>query len=423
MDYTAYPRHDVLCVDMRSFYASVEAVKLGLNPNEALLAVVGDLSRPGSIVLATSPALKKKHRLQNVSRFFELPKDPEVHLIEANMADYVQTSIEIIQLLSRFAPKEAIHPYSIDEVWITVDGLEKLFGNRWEIAKKIKQTIEKELGLPSAIGIGDNKFLAKVVLDLHAKKAEEAIAECTYEDVPNLLWPFPVEKIWGIGSRLQRRLYRLGITTLGQLANFPLEQLKKHFGIMGEQLYWHAWGIDLSPVYGDFFTPKQKGFGHGISLLRDYRAEEVPAVLLDLCEETCRRARKAQKVGRTIHLTVRYAKETGGGFSRSTSIDVPTNITMEMYNVCLSLFHRYYDQYSKVRKISVTLTNLSNDERTQLNLFSERTKQKNLGYTMDNIRERFGADALLRATSYTKAGINVERSKKIGGHWAKSDDH
>lgn len=406
---------------MRSFYASVEAVKLGLNPNEVLLAVVGDLSRPGSIVLATSPALKRKHHLRNVSRFFELPRDPSIRLVEANMADYVHASIEITKLLHRFAPQEAIHQYSVDEVWVTVSGLERLFGTRWEIATKIKQEIWKKLGLPSAIGIGDNKFLAKVVLDLHAKKAPSGIAECTYEDVPDKLWPTPVEHIWGIGSRMKRNLYRLGITTLGQLAHFPLEQLKRRFGIMGEQLYWHAWGIDLSPVFGDFLKTEQKGFGHGISLLRDYTSDEVTTVILDLCEEVCRRARTANKIGKTIHLAIGYSKETGGGFNRSTSIDIPTNITLEMYKVCLRLFERHYDGWSYIRKVSVTLTNLYDDIATQLDLFSERAKQKDIGYTMDYIRERFGATAILRASSYTDAGISLERSKKIGGHWAKSD--
>lgn len=423
MDYSQYPRNDVLCVDMRSFYASVEAVKLGLNPNEVLLAVVGDLSRPGSIVLATSPALKKKHHLQNVSRFFELPKDPAIHLVEANMADYVHTSIKITKLLYQFAPQEAIHQYSVDEVWITVNGLEKLFGNRWEIAAKIKQTIWEVLGLPSAVGIGDNKFLAKIVLDLHAKKAPNCIAECTYEDVQDKLWPFPVEKMWGVGSRMKRNLYRLGITTVGQLAQFPLEQLKIQFGIMGEQLYWHAWGIDLSPVFGNFLKAEQKGFGHGISLLRDYTSNEVHVVILDLCEEACRRARTANKVGKTIHLAIGYSEVTGGGFNRSTTIDLPTNITLEMHDVCLHLFKRHYDGYSKIRKVSVTLTNLFDDNDTQLDLFSERTKQKDIGYMMDEIRKRFGATAILRASSYTEAGISLDRSNKIGGHWAKSNQY
>ena len=418
MDYSQYPRNDILCIDMRSFYASVEAVKLGFDPMKVMLAVVGDTTRPGSIVLAASPALKKKHGISNVSRFFELPKDPAIHIVEANMADYLDISIQITKLLHTFAPEEAIHQYSVDEVWVTVNGLEKLFGTRWEIATKIKEAILEKFGISSAIGIGDNKFLAKVVMDLHAKKVASGIAECTYEDVPDKLWPFPVEKIWGIGSRMKRNLHRLGITTLGQLAQFPLSSLKKHFGVMGEQLYWHAWGIDLSPVFGDFTKTTQESFGHGISLLRDYTKEDVLVCILDLCEEACRRARTAKKAGKTIHLGIGYSSETGGGFSRSTSIYTPTNITMEMYEVCVQLFNKFYDGYSKIRKVYVTLSNLTDDHDTQLDLFEERPKQKDIGYVMDTIRDRFGATAILRASSYTDAGITLDRSKKIGGHWA-----
>ena len=418
MDYSVYPRNDILCIDMRSFYASVEAVKLGVDPMKALLAVVGDVSRPGSIVLAASPALKKKHGISNVSRFFELPKDPAIHIVQANMADYLHVSIQITKLLNTFAPKEAIHPYSIDEVWVTVNGLEKLFGNRFDIAQKIQVAILQQFGITSTIGIGDNKFLAKVVMDLHAKKTASGIAECTYEDVRTKLWPAPVEKVWGIGSRMKRNLHRLGITTLGQIAQFPLTSLKKHFGVMGEQLYWHAWGIDLSPVFGDFTKTKQDSFGHGISLLRDYTKEDALICILELCEEACRRARTAKKVGRTIHLGIDYSKETGGGFSRSQSIYTPTNITLEMYDVCINIFEKFYDGHSKIRKVYVTLTNLSDDGDIQLDLFSERPKNKDIGYVMDEIRERYGATAILRASSYTEAGITLDRSKKIGGHWA-----
>ena len=197
-----------------------------------------------------------------------------------------------------------------------------MFGNRWEIAVQIRDAILSDFGITSAIGIGDNKFSAKVVMDLHAKKIESGIAECTYEDVPDKLWPFPVEKIWGIGSRMRRNLHRLGITTLGQIAQFPLSHLKKHFGIMGEQLYWHAWGIDLSPVFGILqkLLKKVLDFGHGISLLRDYTEKEALTCILDLCEEACRRTRTAKKAGRTIHLGIGYSSETSGGFSRSFSM-------------------------------------------------------------------------------------------------------
>lgn len=416
MDYSHYPRNDILCIDMRSFYASVEAVNLGLDPMKVMLAVVGDFTRPGSIVLAASPALKKKHGISNVSRFFEIPPDPEIILVQANMANYLHTSVQITKFLNRYVPKDAIHPYSIDETWITVNGTEKLYGDRWQVAKLIKNDLLNTFGLTCSIGIGDNKFLAKVVMDLHAKK--QGIAECTYEDVQKMLWPFPVEKIWGIGSKMKKRLYRLGITTLGQLAQFPLVSLKKHFGVMGEQLYWHAWGIDLSPVFGNFLKTDQKGFGHGITLLRDYNKDEVYVCILELCEEVCKRARTSKLVGRTIHLGIGYSSETGGGFSRSRSIHTPTNITMEMYKTCLQLFNNFYDGNSKIRRVYVTLTNLSEDGDTQLDLFSERPKNKDIGYVMDKIRDRFGATAILRASSYTDAGITLDRSKKIGGHYA-----
>ncbi len=417
MDYSIYPRNDILCIDMRSFYASVEAVKLGLDPMKVMLAVVGDFNRPGSIVLAASPALKKKHGISNVSRYFDIPNnDPEIILVQANMADYIHASVEITEFLNKYAPREAIHPYSIDETWITVNGLEKIYGDRWDIARLIKDDLLNEFGLTCSIGIGDNKFLAKVVMDLHAKK--EGISECRYEDVPVKLWPTPVEKVWGIGSRMKKNLYRLGITTLGQIANYPLSSLKKHFGVMGEQLYWHSWGIDLSPVIGDFFKKEHKSYGHGITLLRDYNKSEVPTCILELCEEVCRRTRTEKVVGKTVHLGIGYSSETGGGFSRSQSIHIPTNITMEMYDVCMRLFNHFYDGHSKIRRVYVTLTNLSDDQETQLDLFYERPKQKDIGFAMDRIRDRFGATAILRAASYTDAGITLDRSKKIGGHYS-----
>ncbi|MBM7598842.1 DNA polymerase V [Virgibacillus halotolerans] len=416
MDYSTYPRNDVLCIDIRSFYASVEAVKLGLDPMKTMLAVVGDPNRSGSIVLAASPELKRRYGISNVSRFFELPNDPDVHIIPAHMADYLHVSVEITKLMNQYAPKTAIHPYSVDEVWITVNGLKKLFGGPWEIAEQIKSDMLETFGLTCSIGIGDNKFLAKVVMDLHAKK--HGIVECRYEDVKEKLWPFPVEAIWGIGSRMKRNLNRMGIITLGQLANFKLERIKKRFGVMGEQLYWHAWGIDLSPVYGNFTKTEQKGFGHGISLLRDYTKDEVATCILDLCEEVCRRARTAGKVGKTIHLGISYTKETAGGFSRSRSITHPSNVTMDIYRICMQLFNQFYDGNSNIRHVYVTLDQLFEKRETQLDLFEDRSKKNDIGYVMDAIRDRFGSTAILRASSYTDAGIILDRSTKIGGHKA-----
>ena len=414
MDYSLYPRNDVLCIDIRSFYASVEAIRLNLDPMEVMLAVVGDPTNPGSIVLAASPALKIKYGISNVSRFFELPDDPNIHIVQARMADYLKVSTDLTKFLFQFAPQEAIHPYSIDETWLTINGLQKLFGDRWQIAQRIRQDILNIFGLTCSIGIGDNKFLAKVVMDLHAK--ESGIAECKYEDVQQKLWPFTVEKIWGIGSRMKRNLNRLGIVTLKQLAQTDINTLKRHFGVMGEQLYWHAWGIDLSPVFGNFLKTEQKGFGHGITLMRDYSNQDIATCILDLCEEVCRRARSVRQAGKTIHLGIGYSKHSDGGFHRSKSIDLPTNITMEIYRVCMRLFHQFYDGYSPIRRAYITLDNLYPDDDLQLNLFEDQAKKKDIGYVMDDIRNKYGPTAILRASSYTDAGIMLDRSKKIGGH-------
>ncbi|SIS53885.1 DNA polymerase IV [Salimicrobium flavidum] len=418
MDDLPYPRHDVLCLDMRSFYASVECIKHGLDPKEALLAVVGDPERSGSIVLAASPALKKKHGTGNVSRFFELPDDPEIIIAKASMQDYLDVSVEITKLVNQYAPLEAIHVYSVDELWVTVDGLGSLYGSPYEIAELLKKRIYEQFGIECAIGIGDNKFLAKVVLDIHAKKEENGISICRYEDVERLLWPVPVEDIWGIGKRMMKRLNNMGIVKLGDLASHPLRFLKKRFGIMGEQMYWHAKGVDLSPVFGDFTRSEQKSYGHGITLLEDYEKKEIYPCLLDLCEEVCRRAREFQHVGRTIHVGVGYTKDIGGGFSRSQSLHTPTNLTMDMYKTVVSLFHRNYEEGVSIRRVYVSLTNLERDECLQLEFFDQKEKVRQLSETMDDIRARHGATSLLRASSYQQGGITLERSKKVGGHYA-----
>lgn len=416
IDYTTLPRHDVLCIDMKSFFASVEAVHLGFDPLKVCLAVIGDRTIPSSIVLAASPEMKKRYGITTGNRLYDIPKNkPDIHIVEARMALYLDTSVAIGRLLNEFVPMEAIHPYSIDEFWICTDGTEKLFGDRWEVAHQIRNEILEKFRLPSCIGIGPNKFLSKVILDVEAKKS--GIAECQYEDIRRKLWPQPIGNIWGIGRRMERNLRNLGIETLGDLAHTSPASLKRKYGIIGEQLYYHAWGVDVSPVTGMFNPDFQKGFGHGITLPRSYTGEEIPTVILELAEEVCRRTRSAKKCGRTVHFGMSYATKTGGGFGCSRSFDEPTNVTMDVYRMCLELFKEHYNG-SKIRSIHLSLNNLSADNGVQLSFFEDRAKRRALGYAMDNIRDKFGATALLRARSYLDAGVAKERSKKIGGHRA-----
>lgn len=416
--YSTVPNQKILCIDMKSFFASCAAVKLGLDPLTCYLVVVGDREREGSIVLASSPKMKAEFGIKTGNRLFEIPNDPRIQIVNATMSTYLKISTGISRLFYQFVPKECIHTYSIDESFLQVDGTERLWGTARETAEKIRDAIYKQFKLPCAIGIGPNMLLAKLCLDLEAKKC--GIAEWTYADVKTKLWRVtPLREMWGIGSRIERTLNRMGIMTVGQLANYPLSLLEKKFGIMGNQLYYHAHGIDYSKL-GAPIIQGQISYAKGQILLRDYDdPKEVKHVILEMCEEVARRARSAKKCGRTISLGIGYSKdEGGGGFHRSKTVEEPTNVTMDLYRTCLQLFEENFANRI-VRQISITLSNVCDDEELQLNLFEEnKIKERELGYVMDAIRKKHGSNAILRAVSYTKAGTTLHRSKLVGGHKA-----
>jgi DNA polymerase V len=360
--------------------------------------------------------MKSEYGIKTGSRLFEVPKLRHIHIFNARMKRYLEVSVQIRELFLSFVPSEAILTYSVDESWLTLNGTEKLHGPPREAAQKIRNAIWEKFGLPSCIGIGPNRFISKVVLDVYAKK--QGIAECTYEEVPKKLWPIPLREIWGIGTKMEQHLNNMGMYTLGDVANSSLERLRKRFGVIGEQLYYHAWGIDLSPPFVETNAFQQKSIGKGITLLRDYwRENEILTVVLELCEEVAKRARRLGKVGRTVSLGVRYSHEEGGGFHQSITLDIATNLTMDLYRVCKQIFQKFYDGRS-VRMIHVSLSNLMEEESIQLSLFEDRAKERSLAKVMDEIRDRFGPNALLRAVSYTSGSIARIQNGYIGGHKA-----
>ncbi|MED4353560.1 UV damage repair protein UvrX [Schinkia azotoformans] len=417
ISYSKLPQHKILCIDMKSFFASCAAVQLGLDPLTCYLVVVGDTDRDGSIVLASSPKMKSEFGIKTGNRLFEIPNDPRIKIVNAKMGTFLKTSTAIVKLFNQFVPKECIHVYSIDESFLKIDGTERLWGSTLETAEKIREAIKQQFNLPCAIGIGPNMLLSKLCLDLEAKNSE--IAEWTYEDVKTKLWNVsPLSKMWGIGSKTEKTLNRMGIYSVGQLANYPLDRLEKKFGVMGNQLYYHAHGIDFSEL-GAPIIQGQISFGKGQILLRDYDdPKEVKHVILEMCEEVARRARSAKKCGRTISLGIGYSKNvSGGGFNRSRTIQDPTNVTMDIYRTCLELFDENFNNRT-VRQISITLSNVCNDDEIQLSLFDEENqlKKRNLGYTMDAIRKKHGPNAILRAVSYTDGGTSRHRNNLVGGH-------
>ncbi|HJV46111.1 MAG TPA: UV damage repair protein UvrX [Bacillota bacterium] len=419
LDYSKMPNRSILILDAKSFYASAHCSLLGLDPYTTHLAVVGSLEREGSIVLAASIALKRDFGVSNVSRYFELPKDPRIKVVKAQMGKYLEMSIEMTKILNRFAPFDSIFQYSVDECWIDVTSSERLFGDKWTIARKIKEIVWDELRLPLAIGIGPNMLVSKLCLDIEAKKTAEGIAEWKYEDLPISLFPVDIRKMWGIGQRMTKNLNRLGIRNVGHLAHFDVNILEKKWGIMGRQLWQHCWGIDTSTVRPNY-SQEHKSYGNGITLLRDYHhASEIKVVMRELVDEVTARARKDGMAGRTISVGIGYSRDIDGGFSRSMSIDTPTNFEDEMYQACEKIFDQYYQPDTPTRNVYVALSNLSSDQEVQLDLFNYQTREKkrNLAKAIDHIRERYGSTSLLKASSLTSAGIALDRGAKIGGHY------
>lgn len=410
------PERHIFCIDMCSFYASVSAVELGLDPLEVCLAVVGNQERKGSVVLAASPMMKKRFSVRTGTRLFEIPNHPDILLIEPKMKLYLEKSMAITELLGSYVPKESIHVYSVDESFIELTGTEKLWGPPEQTMRRIQQKLLDCFKLPSSVGGGPNMLLAKLALDLEAK--ETGFANWTYADVPKKLWPVaPLSKMWGIGSRMEKTLNSMGIFCIGDLACTDVSLLEERFGIMGNQLHQHANGIDLSDL-GAPLVEGQVSYGKGQILYRDYIEEkDIMTIILEMCEDVAMRTRKARRMGRTIHLSVVYSKSVfGGGFSRSRSIDEATNDTLKIYRVCQEIFHEHF-QHKPVRQISLSISNLEEESSMQLSLFDERKfENRRLGSAMDAIRKKYGYSAIYRGISGTQAGTAIARTKLIGGH-------
>ena len=411
IDYSNFPDKNILCVDMKSFYASIEAVDRNLDPWEVPLAVIGNKQKKGGVVLAATPAMKEKYNLGTANRVYQIPDDPEIILVEARMGLYLEVSMEITRLFNNFVPLDSIHVYSIDESWLKLaDDKNK----SWKTAQTIKNELMEKFQLPSSMALGPNMFLSKVAMDVEGKK--KGLVRWTYNDVKDKLWPLPLKKSWGIGSRLEKRFRKVGVKTIGDLAHLPLEYLENKFGIMGNQLYYHAWGIDLSKVEGHYLD-KKVSIGRGITLYKDYSdIEEIKTVIFELSEEVAKRARRNNVVGKTISLVIGYSKnELKKGFQRQLTINQHTNFTFDIYNSCLKLLKENYEG-EKVRKISINISNLVSDKKIQLNLFNDRNKQLQLARVKDDLNKRFNHKALFYGRSLKKSSIRERINTTIGGH-------
>ncbi|MBU1092835.1 MAG: damage repair protein [Firmicutes bacterium] len=412
----------ILCIDLKSFYASVECALLGLDPFETPL-VVADASRGGgSIVLAVTPYLKRLG-MPSRCRIHELPEDIPIIFQKPRMELYLEYSAKIIEIYLKFISEDDLYVYSVDEAFLDItEYLNYYQKTDIEIAKMILDTIYNETKLFATCGIGPNMLISKLALDIESKKAPDFIAKWTYDDIPEKLWPVsPLCEMWGIGRHMEFNLNRLGLHTIGDIAHYDPKTLKKIYGILGEELYYHTHGIDMSLIQSKKAVRAiSKSYGNGQTLFHDYFPPDIFQIILEMVDDVTRRLRLHKKVAKTLHLGIGYSKETGGGFSRQITLDQPTANASVIYQNCMFLFHKYYEN-EPIRRVQISVTNLLENHIYQFSIFEDADlmqKEEKLHYAVDEIKFRYGKNSVNRASSEFESSTIKARNKMIGGHHA-----
>lgn len=405
----------IMLIDMMSFYASVEKAKMPEYRNKPL-AVAGDPARRSGIILAACPLAKAKGVSTAEPLWQSLQKCPELIIVRPHMQDYIEVSTQIMSIIEEFS--DLVEPYSIDEMFIDVTGSLHLFANDpVDLAKQIQDKIFNATGVYARAGIGENKIISKLCCDMIAKKVEGGVFHLKKDELHKHIGQKPIRDMWGIGSRMEKHLWKMGIRTIEDLAKTPLSKLRSKWGVNGEVIWRVANGMDHSPVSTESCTV-QKDIGNAMTLPRDYtEAWEIAVVIQDICTEVCRRTRKKGLMGSVVTMSLSGADfDHPTGFSRQIKLPDPTNITVDVCKIAKQLFRQYWDG-QPVRRVGVSLSNLSSADTYQLSLFDDQEQKRAIDKVMDDIKDRFGDIAILRASSITSAGQAIDRAAKIGGHY------
>ena len=381
----------ILHCDMDAFYASVEErdrpelvghpVIVGGSPEKrGVVAAANYIARRYGVHSAMPAATARRLCPQGI-------------FLPPRISDYAEVSRQIREIFERFTP--LVEPLSLDEAFLDVTGSEGLFGPAVQIGQQIKQAVREETRLVVSVGVAPNKFLAKIASD-HQKPDGFVVVEPGR--IQEFLDPLPVERLWGVGRQGSRVFQRLGIRTISQLRQWPVEQLQRHFGSHGEHLWQLAHGIDDRSVVPE---REAKSISHETTFETDIDDQEVlRAWLLDLTEQVAWRLRWHELRGRVVHLKVRFADFST--ITRSQSLPEPTDITDELWQVADQMLRqRLPVDHLPVRLLGMGVGGLDASGVRQGLLFDqdERRKQSGLDAIRDQIRERFGSSALRRAAS------------------------
>ena len=379
----------IIHIDMDAFYASVEQ-----HDNPALLGlpviVGGDPLRRGVVSAASYEArVYGVHSAMPSSQARRLC--PRGIFLPVRMERYREISEQIFRLLREYTP--LVEPLSLDESFLDVTGSEKLFGPALEIARKIKARVRETTGLTASAGIAPNKFLAKIASDF---RKPDGLVEIKPGEVQDFLRELPISKLWGVGKATEEVLRGMGILKVGQLADFPADQVERKLGKFGLELRVLARGEDerrVSPDSDAKSISQEETFTPDLESL-----EQMKRVLLDQAEQVGWELRKQKLKGSTVTVKVRYPDFTL--VTRSLTLPFPTDQGIEIYQTAMKLLPRTEAPRRRARLLGVGISNLLHrDDPEQYLLFaSRREKTERSVQAMDRIWEKFGPEAIKRAS-------------------------
>ena len=418
--------HYYLCIDLKSFYASVECVERGLDPMTTLLAVADPERTDKTICLAITPAMKALG-IKNRCRVFEIPDSVEYITAVPRMHLYLEYSARIYEVYLKYVAREDIHIYSVDEAFLDVTHYLRLYRmNAKELGLRIMQDIYETTGIRATCGIGTNLYLCKIALDILAKHSPDFVGALSEKRYQRLLWDhLPLTDFWNIGGGTVRRLAPYGIHTMGDIAAAPEDLLYRLFGIDAELLIDHAWGretVTMADIKA--FRPVGHSLSSGQVLPWDYDRPGGLLLVKEMAELLALDLLSQDLVADSLTMNLGYSKASGGGWARGTRTlgrTGATNSARAVREAASALYEEIALYDRPLRRIGLCLNRVRPEVCEQYSLFedpAERERERARQRAVLYIRDRYGKNAIFQGIDLLDGARTLERNAQIGGHRA-----
>lgn len=412
-----------LCIDLKSFYASVECVERNLDPMTTNLVVADPERSEKTICLAVSPSLKKLG-VPGRCRIFQIPKGLDYLVAPPRMQLYINYSANIYAVYLKYIAKEDIFVYSVDEAFLDVTNYLSLYRmSAYELALRIMEDIRQTTGTIAACGIGTNLYLCKIALDITAKHASDNISYLDEELYQKTLWDHrPITDFWRIGSGTARRLRDRGILTMRDIAHTEEAYLYKLLGIDAEILIDHAWGREPTTLAQiKAYQPKSHSLSSGQVLMRNYTYDEGLLIIKEMADLLCLDLVDRKLVSQSLFL---YAGYTDGSPDKKSAngtrkMNVTTNSAKIITEQFLCLYERIVPREAMIKRVYIGCNDVIDEELEQYDLFTnpqEIEKDRKVQQAVIRIKNKFGNNSIVKGMDLQKGATTMERNRQIGGH-------